>query len=145
MSGVHERDRDPLGRRIRARLGRRGASLLFFAFLDLAFALIMATTTDPSTSAGYAFLSRIAPLWVWAVPWAVVGLLCLAYSIAEHDRPAFIAVSALKVGWGVLYLAGWLWGEIDRGYVAAVIWGAFAGFVQVIAGWAERPRPREET
>jgi hypothetical protein len=139
MSGAHERDRDPLIHRIKQALGRRGASLLFFAFLDIVFGATLATT-DPGTSTGYAFFARIAPLWVWAIPWFVAGLLCLVYAGSDRDRIAFSAASSLKFGWGVVYLAGWLAGEIPRGHVGAVIWLAFGGFVLVIAGWAEPDR-----
>ncbi|MET8050539.1 hypothetical protein ABZU75_23365 [Streptosporangium sp. NPDC005286] len=119
---------------LRSRVGRRGAALLFFALLDLVFAqgLVWAPAETRSSST-YAFLSTILPLWAWAIPWAAVGLVCLVYAFAREDRPAFIAASGLKVGWAALHLAGWLVGEIPRGYLAAAIWLGFAGFVQVIA------------
>lgn len=129
-------------RRLRTRIGRRGSALLFFALVDLVFAASLAGA-PPSTSqsGGYAFLSTILPLQVWAIPWAAVGSMCLIHAPMHEDRPAFIAASGLKVGWGVLYLAGWMVGEIPRGYVSAVVWLAFAGFVAVISGWPE-PAPR---
>jgi hypothetical protein len=130
-----------LWRRLQARVGRRGVALLFFALLDVVFAVSLAAT-PPSTSGGYEFLSTILPLWVWAIPWGVVGCMCLVQAFAVQDRVAFVAASALKAGWGVLYLAGFLAGEIPRGYVAAVIWLAFAGFVAVISGWPEPVRGR---
>lgn len=130
-------------RRLRTRIGRRGSALLFFALVDLVFAASLAAA-PPSTSqsSAYAFLATILPLNAWAIPWAAVGGMCLVYAAQTEDRPAFIAASGLKVGWGVLYLAGWLVGEIPRGYVSAVVWLAFAGFVAVISGWPEPPLRR---
>lgn len=141
MSGVHERDRPPLGYRIRARLGRRGASLLFFALVDLVYATALGfAPTQTARSSSYAFLASILPLWAWALPWGVVGLLCVYYALRAEDRVAFAAVSALSVGWSVLNLAGWMLGEIPRGFVTAAVWAAFAAFCQMIAGWPERAR-----
>lgn len=143
MSGAHERDRDPLGIRIRTRLGRRGASLAFFALVDVVFSYFLARMpADAAKSGSYPFLATIAPLWVWAIPWALSGLLCVLYAprMMPEDRVAFAAASAVCVGWSVIHLAGWVVGEIPRGFVAAVVWGGFAAFIQVIAGWTEPPR-----
>lgn len=127
-------------RAVRARIGRRGSALLFFALLDLVFAASMvAIPPSAASSPTYAFLATLLPLWAWAIPWATVGAVCLVQAFMAEDRLAFVAASGLKVGWGALHLAGWLLGEIPRGYVAAVIWLAFAGFVAVIASW---PEPR---
>ncbi|MEV0382895.1 hypothetical protein [Nonomuraea sp. NPDC050643] len=142
MTSAHERDRDPLGRRIRARIGRRGASLAFFALVDLAYASVMAWAppeVTPGSSA--AVLARLMPLAAWAIPWAAVGLLCAAHVCAARDLVAFGAASALCAGWSVIHLAGWAFGVIDRGFVTAVVWGGFGAFIQVIAGWGEPARP----
>ncbi|MGW4476814.1 hypothetical protein ACWENQ_44785 [Nonomuraea sp. NPDC004354] len=132
--------RIPILRRVLARIGRRGAALLWFALVDVVLAASMAAA--PPDTGAYVFLARILPLWAWAIPWAAVGVLCAVQAFALDDRLAFVAASALKVGWSVLYLAGWLLGEIPHGYIGAAIWLVFAGFVQVIAGWPEPPRLR---
>jgi hypothetical protein len=142
MSGAHERDRDPLGVRIRARIGRRGASLAFFALVDLIYASALAWAPPQTAQGSYAFLGTILPLWAWAVPWALVGLLCALQTFSSEDRPAFTAASALSVGWSVLHLTGWMVGVIPRGFVTAAVWAGFAAFVQVIAGWPEVSRER---
>ncbi|MGI5293278.1 hypothetical protein ACQEVF_59575 [Nonomuraea polychroma] len=143
MSGAHERDRDPLSHRIRVRVGRRGCCLMFFALVDLIYAAGLACAPpQASRSDAYAFLSGILPLWAWALPWAFVGALCALYAFAAEDRVAFAAASALSVGWSVLNLSGWLLGEIPRGFLAGVVWGGYAAFIQVIAGWSEPVRER---
>lgn len=142
MSGAHERDQDPLGVRIRARIGRRGASLAFFALVDLIYAYALAWAPLQTAQGSYAFLGTILPLWAWAVPWAVVGVLCAFQAVSAEDRVAFAAASALSVGWSVLHLTGWMVGAIPRGFVTAAVWAGFAAFVQVIAGWAEPVRER---
>lgn len=125
-------------RRLRARVGHRGAALLFFALLDLTYAGSLAwAPASVRSSPAYAFLTGFLPLWAWTALWAGVGLLCLVQAFQRADRAAFAAASLLKVGWGVLYVAAWLLDVVPRGYVSAVIWLALAGFVQVIASWPE--------
>lgn len=130
-----------LARRAGELLGRRGAALAFLAFVDAVFALSLATApAEVADSGTYAYLASAAPLWVWAVPWAVVAVLCALYSVRERDRPAYVAAVALKVGWGSIYLTGWACGEIPRGYVPAAVWLAFAAFVYLLAGWPDHVR-----
>lgn len=120
------------------RVGRRGASLLFLALLDLVYALsLLAVPPETRATAGFVFLVSVLPIQAWTAAWATVGLICAMQAFAWHDRVAFAAASSLKVVWGMVYLLGWALGDIPRGYVSAVIWLAFAGFVQVIAGWRE--------
>lgn len=125
--------------RLRDRIGRRGASLGFFALVDVVHAIAIAYA--PLTGS-YPFLSTLLPLWAWALPWVVVGMLCALSAPARQDRIAFVAASALSVGWAAVHLAGWVVGEIPRGYLGGVVWGGYAAFIQVIAGWAENPRRR---
>lgn len=143
MSGAHERDRAPLGYRIKTRIGRRGSCLLFLALVDLIYSSALAgAPPQAARSASYVFLATLLPLWAWALPWAFVGALCGLQAFRARDQMAFASASALSVGWAVLHLAGWALGMIDRGFVTAVVWGGFAAFIQVIAGWPEPARDR---
>jgi hypothetical protein len=129
----------------RARVGRRGAALLFFALLDVIYghSLTQLTPAEVYDSETYRYLSSLLPMTGWAVVWVSVGIVCAVQAPRRSDRLAFAAASALKVVWGSLQLLGWMVGEIPRGWVVATIWLAFAAFVQVIAGWDESSR-REE-
>lgn len=128
------------------RVGRRGAALLFFAFLDLIYCHgLLFPTTAARRSASYQFLHDVAPLWVWGGLWGGVGLVCLVCAFRRHDDPAFAAAMGLKVLWGGVYLLGWLFAGLERGYVAAAIWLAFAAFVGLHAGWPEANRGRAWT
>ena len=114
---------------------------MFFALVDLVYAASLAgAPAETRATAAFMFFEGILPLWAWTVLWAGAGVACLVQAFMVHDRAAFVAESCLKVCWGSLYLAGWLIGEIPRGYVSAVIWLGLAGFVQVIASWAEPDR-----
>ncbi len=120
-------------RGIGRRVGRRGAALLFFAVLDLVFCYGLLTLPRPLTPF-YEWMQELLPLWGWAACWGAVAVLCLVYAFRRHDTPAFVAAVCIKVGWGLLGFFGWLAGVVDRGYVSAAIWLAFAAFVVLVAG-----------
>ncbi len=121
-----------------SRIGRRGAALLFFALLDVVYAIALLTAERPLTPF-YAWMEDIMPLPLWAACWATVGVICLGYAFAIRDTPAFMAAVALKVGWGLPAFFGWLAGAVPLGYLSAVIWLAFAAFVYLIAGGIPAP------
>lgn len=123
--------------RLRARIGRRGASLLFLALLDTVYGLGLVMLSELPRSHVYRFAGDVAPLGVWAALWFTVGAVCAVQALMLRDQVAFAAASALKVGWGGMIFLGWLMGDIPRGYVSAAIWGAFAAWVFIISGWIE--------
>lgn len=129
-------------RRLATRVGRRGAALLFFALLDIVYAVALLTATRPLTTF-YAWMNAIMPLPVWAACWAAVGVVCLVFAFALRDTVAFMAAVAIKVGWGLPALFGWINGAVPLGYLSAVIWLAFAAFVYLIAGGIPPPLRHE--
>ncbi|GLW32283.1 hypothetical protein [Actinoplanes regularis] len=128
--------------RLAARIGRRGSALLFFAFLDAVYCAALLTAPRPLVPL-YAYLAGVMPLGTWAAVWGGVGMACLVYAFRAYDTVAFMCAVALKVAWGLLSFWGWAFGHVDRGWLNAVIWLAFACFVFLIAGGipAAPPRP----
>lgn len=119
-------------------VGRRGEFLLFLFLLDMLYALSLARPAPASRqSPSIRFLTEVMPLPWWAVLWLTVGLICVVGAFGPSDRVAFAFAAALKVLWGGLSLVGWIVGVIERGWVSAVIWLAFAFFVIRIASWPE--------
>jgi hypothetical protein len=55
----------------------------------------------------------------------------------RRDRIPFAVAMAIKVLWAVVTMAGWLFGGVERGYVAAAVWLGLAGWVAIISGWPE--------
>lgn len=127
--------------RVTQRVGRRGAALMFFTLLDAVYCYGLLTAPRPLVPF-YAWMDDILPLGAWATYWGVVGAVCLLFAFRTWDTPAFMAAVALKVGWGLLSFFGWMAGAVDRGYVSAVIWLAFAAFVYLIAGGIPSAAPR---
>jgi hypothetical protein len=128
-----------LWRRVRHRIGRRGAFLLALFLLDTGNA---ARLTWPSretlASPTVQFLSGVAPLPLWGAAWGAVGALCLIQAFMTSDRVAFTSASALKVAWALVHVGAWLAG-VAQAWWSAVIWLVMAGVVHVIATWPEHP------
>jgi len=119
-------------------VGKRGRVLLFFGALDLVYAVSLSAPDEASRGAPMlTWLAGIAPLWVWALSWGVVGVTCLWQAFCRRDSIGYAAAICLKIGWGIVSLGAWLFGSVDRGYVAAAIWLGLAYAVSVISGWPE--------
>lgn len=92
------------------RLGFRGAALASFATFDLVWAWSL---VDPAAAKAlaaaptYQVLLRVAPLWVWALIMAGVGVLCGVQAWMQDDRAAFAAAIGIKLVWAALTVATW--------------------------------------
>jgi len=42
--------------------------------------------------------------------------------------------------WALVFLLGWVFADVERGYLSTAIWGAFAAVLALIATWPE-PEP----
>lgn len=111
---------------------------MFFAFLDLIYSWSLLTLPpEAKAAATYQYVGGTVPLAAWAALWATVGLICLASAFVRRDYAGFTAAIALKIIWGIVYLAGDIAGEIFRGWVAASIWWAMSLLILLISGWPE--------
>ncbi len=124
--------------RLNVRVGFRGVILLFLAMLDLvsAFRFVRPDPAVLSTPTNI-YLASILPLWVWAIPWGLTGVICLVQAFADRDRLAFGAAAGLKLLWAVVTACGGLAGVIPQAYWNTTIWVALAGVVMRISGWPE--------
>lgn len=121
------------------RIGRRGAALLFFALLDFTYCYYLLSPTETlRRSPSFQWLGEIMPLSWWAALWGGVGAVCLICVPRRRDGVAFAAAIALKVLWASVYLGGWFLAGLERAYISAAVWGAFAALVGLIATWPEK-------
>lgn len=96
--------------RLALRLGFRGAALASFATFDLVWAWSL---VDPVAAQAlkaaptYQILLRVAPLWVWALVMATIGVLCGVQAWMADDRAAFAAAIGIKLIWAALTVATW--------------------------------------
>lgn len=122
------------------KVGRRGALLLFLGVLDVIYAYSLAHPTAESIhSQTYMYLASIGGLNLWAILWAITGLLALFYAFRRNDAPAYTACTAIKILWAVIFFLGWLFAGVERGYLSTAIWGSFAGIIWMISSWPEVP------
>jgi hypothetical protein len=127
----------------RYRVGRRGAALLVFAWLD---AVIAYSLTDSSVRAQtatlpvYRVIVSLAPLLTWAILWATVGAACFVSAFLKDDRWGFAAAISVKVVWAAGFAAAWVVYGADRAWIAAATWLVLALLVLDIAGWREVTR-----
>lgn len=126
-----------------ARLGRRGCFLVFLSLLDVIYATsLYSPPAEARRSTALAFIAGLAPLWLWALAWFIPGVLCAIQAFMRSDKVAFAAAIAIKVLWGSVYvLAGGI-GHVQRAYVGATVWLAFALVVGLISTWPEAATER---
>ncbi|MEU3507704.1 hypothetical protein ABZ733_07210 [Streptomyces longwoodensis] len=132
-------------RRLTGRLGRRGALLTLKGLIASLYGYGQLVEPIPDRR-GLCLLLKGAPLEVWAVGWIVAGATALvcAWLPRRRDWPGFVAVWAITAPWSMAYLVAW-WplGEYPRGWVAALIFGAFGAVCLVAIGWDEPPARSE--
>ncbi|WP_329292823.1 hypothetical protein [Streptomyces pseudovenezuelae] len=132
-------------RQLRRRLGRRGALLTMKGTIAslYGYGQIVEPLRDQR---GLCLLLKLWPLQVWGWAWIVAGLIALtcAWLPPRRDWPGFVAVWAITAPWSMSYLAAW-WplDEYPRGWVAALIFGAFGAVCLIAIGWDEPPRRTE--
>ena len=123
----------------RRRVGRRGATLLFFALLDFVFAIsLLSPLPEAQRNPATFFIARVAPLWFWGLLWLSAGLICLWGAFVKRDQVAFFAAVGIKVLWGLLYV-GMQFAGIPRAWLGATIWLCLGVFVLIISTWPEPP------
>ena len=123
------------------RIGRRGAVLLLFAVVDFAYgSSLIAPSADSLALESTIWRQHYAPTWVWGAGWLITGGYLTIGAFMKHDELAYAAAIGWKIIWALTTLASWAFGGVERGWVAAFIWGVVAGLVAVDAGRGENPR-----
>ncbi|MFJ2567864.1 hypothetical protein ACIO02_33860 [Streptomyces sp. NPDC087568] len=95
---------------------------------------------------GLTLLLKVMSLDGWGWVWITAGLIALvcAWLPPRRDWPGYVAVWLIAMPWAMAYLVSW-WplGESSRGWVVAVLFGAFGSACVVAVGWDEPPARRE--
>jgi hypothetical protein len=120
------------------KLGRRGCFLLFLAQLDYIYGLSLLLPTASSLKTPQnEFLIAIMPLSRWAWLWLVVGVACTVSAFRVRDGIGYAAAMFLKMLWASVFLLGWLFADVERAYLSAAVWFAFAAVVYLISTWPD--------
>lgn len=126
--------------RLVRRVGRRGCMLIFFALIDFDIAwslrfLAGDFTPPPFTHGAHQLLSPN----LWALLWAIVGVLCLEQAFRASDRIGYAAAALIKMLWGLLYISTAVLNGPRTALVPGLFWLALAGWVLILATWPEPP------
>lgn len=124
-------------KRVRHRVGHRGAFLLFLALLDWALAYALLTLPPAAVAAQH----LVPPATFWAGAWVFVGAVCVVGAFVREDRFAYAGAAGIKAAWAAVSVRTWLAGHTPQGWVAVVIWLAFAVTVLLISSWPEPQAP----
>jgi hypothetical protein len=132
-------------RRLTRQLGRRGTLLTMKGIIATLYGY--GQIAEPiRDQRGLGLLLKAMPLEAWGWMWIVAGVIALvcAWVQPRKDWPGFVAVWAITAPWSMSYLVAW-WplGEYPRGWVAALIFGAFGAVCLVAIGWDEPPARTE--
>ncbi|MFK4100819.1 hypothetical protein ACI2L1_12230 [Streptomyces sp. NPDC019531] len=132
-------------RQLGRRLGRRGALLTMKGTIASLYGY--GQIAEPIRDRrGLCLLLKAMPLEAWGWAWIAAGVTALvcAWLPPRRDWPGFLAVWAITAPWSMAYLVAW-WplGEYPRGWVAALIFGAFGAVCLVAIGWDEPPARQE--
>lgn len=135
-----------IARQLSRRLGRRGAILLCYGVVWSLIGYGQIVFPQPDTR-GLTLLLYAMPLWGWGCLWVASGLTAIvcAWLPQGPDTPGFVALFVIVLPWVGSYLVAWWPLDLfDRGWIAALVWGAIATPLCVVAGWGEPPRPKRE-
>lgn len=130
---------------LRDRIGRRGAALLAFAFIDAVIGWSLLDHQGQAQTKAiptYAAIRALMPLAAWGWLWLAVGAVCAASAFMRSDRFGFAAAIGVKVVWAGGFLVAWWPMHVPRAWLAAATWLVFAALVLVISGWREARRDR---
>jgi len=129
--------------RLARRLGRRGALLTMKGIIATLYGYGQVIQPAPDRR-GLALLLKLMSLEAWGALWMAAGITALVCAWLRRDWPGFLAVWGITATWAMAYLVSW-WplGESPRGWVGALIFGAFGAVCLVAIGWDEPPARSE--
>lgn len=128
------------GKLARTKVGRRGASLMFWGFLAFSSGMVsFSTQPEQREIDNIHFLAAYVPLWVLSTAWTVAGILCFVAAFWKRlEEPAFAVMSFMATVYGCATLVSTLFGYGEQLlWVNVLLYFAIAINIQIIAGWPE--------
>lgn len=122
-------------RRLRKRLGRRGAALVLLGTGKICYGLGYLLTPDPDPR-GLELLTRYGDIRYWAMLWVICGTVTFgsAWLHIGRDRFGFIAALIPPFVWGLAFLWASVSGDFPRGlaifgwyatsHIGIILWAA---------------------
>jgi hypothetical protein len=125
---------------LRSRVGRRGAALLVFAFVDVVIGWSLLDGQGRAQAAAlptYRAFREVAPLTFWGGAWLAAAVVCAVWAFRRDDWPGFTVAIGIKLVWAAGFLTSWLAWDAPRGWLGAATWGVIAALVYLISGWPD--------
>lgn len=128
-------------RRVRARLGHRGAILASFGVINILYGLSIAfrpPTRQYERTLLDAWMSRFD--WGWC--WAATGAVALFFAFVRPERqgrdwPGFVAAIALPLIWFGAWLSAGIVRTESYAILGSVIYLVWVVVLMITAGWPE--------
>lgn len=129
-----------------SRLGYRGGFLAILAVVNILYGWsLVDPTAEQLASASYQWRSIYAPPWAWGGMWILVGIIAMVSAFLPHDGAGYGAAIGWDVLWALIALASTIAGDVPRGWVSTIIWGAAAGWAALCSSWPEPVKIRTVT
>lgn len=119
------------------RIGRRGATLLLFSMVDVTIAYSMLSVPTALANSTYLGHRLIFPLHVWAYIWLGAAAVLFINAFRKDDRIGFGVAMGIKMLWACGFLTSFFLFNVPRAIIGACMWGLFAGWLFLVAGWPE--------
>lgn len=122
---------------------RRGAFLLLiggiYAIIGFAYA---AFDLSNSATAAFSMALTLAPIKVWGTIWCLSGVsaAATAWWPPGKDSWGFMVLTGWSMLWAGLCACSTLFLGSDRGWISALVWGAFGGVCMIVSGMDREPR-----
>lgn len=124
-------------KRLRHRVGHRGATLLFFAFVYYVYAYSLFNPAPERRNGSLVvYLVSVAPLWIWGTLWLATAIIATISAFRTDDRLGFSACIALKAVWAMTLFFGAFRG-VQGAYLSVAIWVGAALLLFNANSWAE--------
>lgn len=131
-------------RAFRYRLGRRGAFLLSFGFINVVYGVaILRSPVGAVRATGLEVLTRLMAIQDWGWLWIGSGIVAAAFAQRRQGRdgPGFLAAMAVPLLWMTSYLAAAIRERQELLAYGAVIYGVWIAALFIASGWPEPPNP----
>lgn len=118
--------------------GRRGATLLTFGSVYLAFSIVI-YPTDPVRQGSLFVLFYLLPAQAWQAVWWLAGVNAGIHAFTKRDAWGFVGLELLGAIWaGGQYAAFFLTSNVQAG-TFAVVWTLAVVILRIADGWPEVP------
>lgn len=125
------------------RIGRRGATLLVLAMVDLTLGYSMLTAPPLIIQTAYIGHEYMFAIDLWGYMWFAVAVALMICSLFRDDRIGFGIAMGVKVLWAIGFYVSLIHFGVTRAIVGAALWTLIPAWLFLVAGWPEATKERD--